>query len=171
MPRPPLSLKARAVGYLSRREHSRAELARKLAPHAASEEEVSLLLDALERENWLSDTRFAQSVLHRRGGRYGTRRVMQELGAHQLDADTLAEARQRLQDTELQRARAVWRKRFAAPAEDAAARAKQVRFLLARGFSSAVVGQVVRGAKDWLETLDQTLDPSPYDTDPDDFEA
>src|SRR5690606_30785199 len=148
--------------YLSRREHSRAELARKLAPHAESPEEVSLLLDALERENWLSDTRFAQSVLHRRGGRYGTRRVMQELGTHKLDADTLATARQRLQDPELQRARAVGRKRFAAPADDAAGRAKQARFLLARGFSPAVVGQVVRGAKEWLETMSDG-DPSDFD--------
>ena len=155
MPRPPLSLKARAVGYLSRREHSRAELARKLAPHAASPEEVSSLLDALERENWLSDTRFAHSVLHRRGGRYGTRRVMQELGSHQLDADTLSDVRQQLQETELQRAQAVWRKRFAAPAENAAARAKQARFLLARGFPPAVVGQVVRGARAWLDTLEE----------------
>lgn len=156
MPRPPLSLKARAVGYLSRREHSRAELARKLAPHAASEEEVSLLLDALERENWLSDSRFTQSVLHRRGSRYGTRRVMQELGAHHLDPETLAEARQQLQETELQRAQAVWRKRFAVPAEDAAARARHARFLLARGFSPGIVSQVVRGAKDWLEALGDT---------------
>lgn len=161
MARPPLSLKARAVGYLSRREHSRAELARKLAPHAESEEQVSLLLDALERENWLSDARFTQSVVHRRGSRYGSRRIMQELGGHQLDAETLAAARQQLQVTELQRARAVWRKRFHAPAADAAERAKQMRFLLARGFTPAIVSQIVRGAAEWLDTFD-ACDDDPF---------
>jgi regulatory protein len=155
MPRPPLSLKARAVGYLSRREHSRVELARKLAPHAQSEEELSLLLDSLERENWLSDARFAQSVVHRRGTRYGVRRVMQELGGHQLDASMLSEAREQLQATELQRAKAVWKKRFDTPAEDAAARAKQMRFLLSRGFSPSVVSQVVRGAAEWIDSNDE----------------
>ena len=79
LPRQPLSLKARALGYLSRREHSRAELRRKLAQHAESAEEVDALLDWLERENWLSNARFAESVVHRRAGRYGTARLMQEL--------------------------------------------------------------------------------------------
>ncbi len=153
MPRPPLSLKARAVGYLSRREHSRAELARKLAPYAESPEDVETLLDALERENWLSNARFTQSLLHRRAGRYGTRRVMQELGTHRLDPEALAEARQQLQNTELKRAHAVWLKRFGSAAADAAGRAKQVRFLLARGFSHGVVSKVVRGADDLLEGL------------------
>ena len=74
LPRQPLSLKARALGYLSRREHSRAELRRKLAPHAESADEVEALLDWLEGENWLSNTRFAESVVHRRASRYGTAR-------------------------------------------------------------------------------------------------
>ncbi|MEK7696353.1 MAG: recombination regulator RecX, partial [Pseudomonadota bacterium] len=84
MPRPPLSLKARAVGYLSRREHSRAELARKLAPHAESAEEVEALLDVLERDNWLSNERFVDSLVHRRASRYGAARVLQEDKTHQL---------------------------------------------------------------------------------------
>lgn len=144
--RPPLSLKARAVGYLSRREHSRAELARKLAPHAESPEQLEQLLDVLERENWLSNQRFADSLVHRRGARYGTARVMQEAKTHKLDSEQLGELQERLRATEAERAREVWRKRFGTPPDTPEARAKQIRFMVARGFSRAVVGKIIQGA-------------------------
>lgn len=146
--RPPLSLKARAIGYLSRREHSRAELARKLAPHAESAEEVDALLDALERENWLSNPRFVDSLVHRRASRYGTARVLQEAKTHQLGSEQIQDLQERLRATELERARDVWRKRFGDAPDSAEARAKQIRFMMARGFSRAVIARVIRGAED-----------------------
>lgn len=146
--RPPLSLKARAVGYLSRREHSRAELRRKLAPHAETPEEVDVLLDALERENWLSNDRFVDSLVHRRASRYGAARVMQEAKTHQLGNEQLHDLQDRLRETELERAHEVWRKRFGTPPDSPEARAKQIRFMVARGFSRAVVGKIIRGAED-----------------------
>lgn len=152
--RPPLSLKARAVGYLSRREHSRAELARKLAPHAESPEALEQLLDALERENWLSNARFVDSLVHRRASRYGAARVMQEARTHQLGGDQLADLQERLRDSELERGRAVWQKRFGVPPATPEERAKQIRFLVARGFSRAVVSQIIKGADEWLDGSD-----------------
>ena len=50
--------------------------------------------------------------------------------------------------TELERARGVWQRRFDALPADAKERAKQGRFLLARGFSGAVVGRVLRSQFD-----------------------
>ncbi|WP_423196156.1 MULTISPECIES: recombination regulator RecX [unclassified Cupriavidus] len=146
--RPPLSLKARAIGYLSRREHSRAELARKLAPHAESPEEVDTLLDALERENWLSNARFVDSLVHRRASRYGTARVLQEAKTHQLGHEQIRELQDQLRATEFERAREVWRKRFGEAPDSAEARARQIRFMMARGFSRAVIGKVIRGAEE-----------------------
>ncbi|TPQ35546.1 recombination regulator RecX [Cupriavidus pinatubonensis] len=148
--RPPLSLKARAVGYLSRREHSRAELARKLAPHAESPEQLEQLLDALERENWLSNQRFADSLLHRRGSRYGAARVLQEAKNHKLGSEQLGELQERLRETESDRAREVWRKRFGSPPATPEERAKQIRFMMTRGFSRSVIGKVIQGAEDEL---------------------
>lgn len=153
--RPPLSLKARAVGYLSRREHSRAELARKLAPHAETAEEVEVLLDALERENWLSNERFVDSLVHRRASRYGAARVIQEAKTHQLGNDQLRDLQDRLRDTEMERAAEVWRKRFGMPPDSPEARAKQIRFMMARGFSRAVIARIIRGAEE------QMLDDDP----------
>jgi regulatory protein len=146
--RPPLSLKARAVGYLSRREHSRAELRRKLAPHAETPEEVDALLDALERENWLSNDRFVDSLVHRRASRYGAARVMQEAKTHQLGNEQLHDLQDRLRETEVERAREVWRKRFGTAPDSPEAKAKQIRFMVARGFSRAVVGKIIRRAED-----------------------
>ncbi|WP_296223848.1 recombination regulator RecX [Ralstonia sp. UBA689] len=156
LPRQPLSLKARALGYLSRREHSRAELRRKLAPHAESAEEVDALLDWLERENWLSNTRFAESVVHRRAGRYGTARLMQELKTHQLGEETLGEVKAQLQATEVERAKALWEKRFGHPPADLAERAKQVRYMMARGFSRSVVSRIIAGADELLGDGDES---------------
>ncbi|WP_197329849.1 recombination regulator RecX [Ralstonia syzygii] len=154
LPRQPLSLKARALGYLSRREHSRAELRRKLAPHAESADEVDALLDWLEGENWLSNARFAESVVHRRAGRYGTARLMQELKNHELGDEALGEVKTQLQASETARAKAVWARRFGRPPADMAERAKQVRFMMARGFSRAVVSRIIQGADELLDDGD-----------------
>lgn len=146
MPAPKLSLKGRALKYLAAREHSRAELLRKLAPHAEEPAEVERVLDELEARGLLSAERFVESLLHRRAARFGTARLRQELQQHKLPADAVAQAVEALRGTELERARAVWQRRFGGePAADAAERARQMRFLTARGFSSEVIRRVVRG--------------------------
>lgn len=149
MPAPKLSLKGRALKYLAAREHSRAELLRKLAPHAEEPAEVERVLDELEARGLLSAERFVESLLHRRAARFGTARLRQELQQHKLPADAVAQAVEALRGTELERARAVWQRRFGGePAADAAERARQMRFLTARGFSSEVIRRVVRGGGD-----------------------
>ncbi len=108
--------------------------------------EVDEVLDWLAAQRHQSDARFAESRIHARAGRLGQARIRQELSRHgvELDVDT---ARQ-LRDTEFERARAVWRKRFPEPAIDAAGRAKQMRFLAARGFAADIVRRVVGGRDD-----------------------
>ena len=75
--------------------------------------------------------------------RFGDLRIRQELKQHGLALD--ADTRQALRQTEEQRARAVWRRKYTEPAADATARVRQMRFLAGRGFSAAVVRQVVLG--------------------------
>jgi regulatory protein len=149
-PRPP-SLKARALRLLAQREHSRAELERKLAPHLPAEAddpavELAQVLDELTAKGFISEERVAESLIHRRAGRLGTSRVLQELRGKGLGDELLAEAATRLRATEFERAREVWRKKFGTPVEDAAGRAKQMRFLAARGFEAEVVRRVLRDA-------------------------
>lgn len=159
--RPPLSLKGRALQWLSQREHSRIELRRKLMraarlrDEAAAVEanagdratEVDGLLDWLTESSYLSEVRFVESRVHARAARFGQRRIAQELSQHgaSLDADTA----ERLGASEFARAQALWARRYGTePAADAALRAKQMRFLAGRGFASDVIRRVVRGADD-----------------------
>ena len=79
---PVLSLKGRALRYLSQREHSRFELRRKLSKYAEEGDDVDALLDFLEKNNWLSQERFAESLVNRKASRYGDSRVMAELKNH-----------------------------------------------------------------------------------------
>ncbi|NIF52622.1 recombination regulator RecX [Burkholderia sp. Ax-1724] len=143
--RPARSLKARALGYLSRREYSRAELARKLKPYVEETDSLDTVLDSLEAENWLSDSRFAESLIHRRSSRLGTSRILGELKQHALNPALVEEATAQLRDTELARARAVWSKKFGELPGTPAERAKQARFLASRGFSGATIGKILKG--------------------------
>lgn len=131
--------------YLAAREHSRVELTRKLAPHAESPEQVAQLLDELEQKGWLSAERFAESMLHRKGARYGAARLKAELAQHQLPPEVASAAAQTLRETEFVRAHALWLRRFGAPPESLEDKARQTRFLLNRGFASDVVRRVIRG--------------------------
>ena len=140
------SLKGRALRLLSQREHSRAELERKLAQHEEVPGELAKALDELQARDFINDTRAVESVVHRRAAKLGAARVKQELAAKGLSGETVAAALEGLRETELSRAREVWRKKFDQPAADAQERAKQVRFLLARGFNAEVVRKTVQGA-------------------------
>jgi regulatory protein len=155
---PPASLKARALQWLAQREHSRLELRRKLLRAARASDdgdatasdapdpqlEVDALLDWLVAHRHLSETRFVESRVHAREARFGQRRIAQELKQHgaSLDADTA----ERLRESEFDRARTVWARKFGtAPPADAASRARQMRFLAARGFAADVIRRVVKG--------------------------
>ena len=140
-----LSLKGRALKYLSAREHSRAELERKLAAHEEEAGQIQAVLDELEAKGLLSQARFVESVIHRKAERFGTARIRQELQGHGLDGEMVADALGRLRASEFERAAAVWQRKFGPEAaSDVAERAKQMRFLAARGFSAEVVRRVVR---------------------------
>lgn len=142
------SLKMRAVGFLSRREHAREELARKLAAYAEDADEIEGVLDALEKEGWLSTERFAQSLVHRRASRQGAARIVQELRQHGVDDTQVAELREQLRATEYDRALEVWKKRFDAKPEDRAIYAKQARFLASRGFAHDVIRRILGEGED-----------------------
>lgn len=147
--RPGLSLKARAVSLLSRREYSRAELVRKLAPHAETPEILEALLDALAREGWQSDARVIQSVVHRKAPVHGALRIAQELKQKGMSDQQVAEIRHQLKDSELERAQGVWEKKFGLTggAQTPAEYARQGRFLAARGFSHDVVRKVLKASQ------------------------
>jgi regulatory protein len=141
-----MSLKARALKYLSAREHSRLELARKLSRYAQESDDIEALLDALEAAKLLSQSRFSESLVNRRAARFGNSRILSELQSHGIDVDALNDIKTSLSQDEAARAREVWRKKFDHSPVDAAERAKQMRFLQQRGFSSGAIRAAMRNS-------------------------
>ena len=152
-----LSVKGRALRYLAQREHSRAELERKLRPHAQAPGELEQALDELQSKGFIDAQRVVDSVVHRRAPRLGASRIRHELQQKGLEPALVQEALTRLQATELERARAVWHKKFGAaraaapetgPPPGPDERARQMRFLAARGFGGDTIRRVVGGTVD-----------------------
>lgn len=149
-----LSVKGRALRWLAQREHSRAELERKLARHvedtreASAASQIAAALDELAARGLLSEARVAESVLASHAPRYGSRRLKQTLQAKGLEPGLVAATLQQARSTELERARDIWRRRFGAPAADAAGRARQMRFLAGRGFEGDVIRRIVQAQDD-----------------------
>jgi regulatory protein len=138
-----LSLKGRALQLLARREHSRAELQRKLAAHEQSEGQLQSVLDELQAKGFINEERVIESVVHRRAGKLGAARIRQELQAKGLPPEAMAQALAQLKSTELERAREVWQRKFGQAATEPKEHARQTRFLISRGFAAEVVRKIV----------------------------
>jgi regulatory protein len=137
------SLRALALRALARREHTRLELSRRLAPHGETAE-IEALLDDLERLELLSDVRAVESFVAARRGRYGNLRLKRELRERGA-ADTLIEtALARTAEDELPRAHELWQRRFGQPPSGPSDRLRQQRFLMARGFAPDMLKRVLR---------------------------
>ena len=143
-----LSLKGRALRLLALREHSRSELLTKLTPHVQEGEDLPALLDELEARDFINPQRVADSIVHSKAHRYGAARVAQQMRSKGLDTELIGDAIEQLRATELQRAREVWRRRFDALPATPQERARQMRFLLGRGFGGDVVRKVLTGTGD-----------------------
>jgi regulatory protein len=140
------SLKGRALRLLSLREHSRAELERKLKLFEEEPGALALALDELQAKGFISESRVFESVIHRRAAKLGLARILQELQDKGLEPKLLSQAMLELKSSEFERAREVWRKKFGRPPDSPAAHARQARFLTSRGFSGEVVRRVLKAA-------------------------
>lgn len=139
------SLRERALRLLAGREHTRAELARKLARHAAPDDNIEQLLDDLLQRGQLSEARYAESRARQLSRKFGAARIAQELRSKGLSKEAAEVAAAAARTTELERARDVWRRKFRSPAGTREERAKQIRFLQSRGFSFDAIRAVTGG--------------------------
>jgi regulatory protein len=135
-------LRRKAIGLLARREHSRAELARKLAADG-TEEDITTVLAELEAEGLLSDARAAAAYVRAHGTRFGAARLRQDLRARGLDPEIAVEEVNEL-GSEIERAKAVWQKKFRTAPTDAKEWARQARFLQGRGFAGDIIRRVLK---------------------------
>jgi regulatory protein len=146
--KPELSLHTRAMRYLVRREHSRAELHAKLLLKATPDDNVERVLDELAARGWLSDVRAVEQVVRLRRNRFGMQRIAYELRQKGIGEDLINDVLPQMRDTELEAARSIWQRKFGISPEDAKDKAKQVRFMQSRGFMPDVIFKVLRGTED-----------------------
>jgi regulatory protein len=124
-----------------RREHSRAELERKLAPHAPSAEMLKDVLDLLLSRKQQSDERFAHERARVLSRKYGAAKIRQDLKARGVANEVIDGLPM---EGEMERARAVLQKKFRIAPADASERARQARFLQSRGFSYEIIRGVLK---------------------------
>jgi regulatory protein len=141
------TLREKALRLLARREHSRAELARKLAVDASAPEAINPLLDALESKNLLSDKRYAEQRVAARAARHGNARLARDLRDGGADAETIEAALKDAGD-EASRLRTVWQKKFGVAPASQKDWARQARFLQGRGFSPELIRALLSAPPD-----------------------
>jgi regulatory protein len=139
-----ISLRQRALAMLARREHTRAEMTRKLSPHSEYPEQVEQLLDALVARGWLSETRFAESRANALARKFGSRKIEHDLRSRGVSAEVVEHAVEQTRTQELDNCRAAWQRKFGVLPQNAAERGRQMRFLAGRGFSTEAVRQVLK---------------------------
>ena len=144
----PGELRERALRLLARREHSRAELVRKLDRAGFARDDIAPLLDAFEAKNWLSDRRFAESYVADHRARTGSVKLAYDLRQRGVNDSVIESVLGDSRDSELDRAREVWQKKFGAAPVDAAEKARQMRFLQSRGFTPEVIRRAIADGND-----------------------
>jgi regulatory protein len=103
------------------------------------------MLDDFEQRGWLSEARFVEQVTTARRRKFGAERILRELHQKGVSEPALEAARTRLKASELEAARAVWKRKFGRLPSSLQERARQARFLAGRGFSAETVRAVLKG--------------------------
>ncbi|MCB6184819.1 recombination regulator RecX [Leeia sp. TBRC 13508] len=138
-----ISLEARAINLLSRREYSKAELTQRLRAHANSTEELEAVVNKLEQRKWLSDERAAEQWVQAKSSKYGDRYLKQLMREKGIDASLANDTIQDSADDEKARVKQVWLKKFGQKPDSPQDKMKQMRFLASRGFSMSSIQYVL----------------------------
>lgn len=146
-PRTATPPKTLAIRWLARRDYSRAELTQRLRQRGVADDDIERALDELAAAGYLSDARYAQTVVAQRAGRYGKRAIVHALKERGIPAAEAAEALAPLAATdELADAQTLWQQRFGVAPTNEREKARQVRFLQSRGYGLSVALRVLQAA-------------------------
>ncbi len=145
--KPPPSARVTALRMLARRELSRTELGERLRQRGIAPEAIAHTLDDFERLGYLSDARYADGVVAQRAGRLGKHAIARDLRHRGIPAPIAKEALAAVEARdEVADATALWSRRFGRVPRDDRDKGRQLRFLIARGYSVAIAFKVLRTA-------------------------
>lgn len=144
----PQAIRRAAMDLLARREHGWVELARKLTRRGADSQQLEFELQRLADEGLLSESRYLESFIASRArGGYGPLRIREELTRRGLARADVEQALAASGFDWSEQLHELWVRRFGELPVDAGARARQMRFLLYRGFSADLVGRLLSGRR------------------------
>lgn len=127
---------ARAIDLLSRREHSQAEIRKKLISKGHDADEVDDIILRLVKEDILSDERYAESYVRQRVGKgYGPVRIRQELKQRDVSDYLITQSLSEYDAKWVEVVQRVYEKKYRCPPDDFKERGKRMNFLRYRGFS------------------------------------
>ncbi len=134
------------MDFLARREHSEVELRRKLATRGFDAELIETTLADLVAENLLSNSRFAEAFVHSRFQRgTGPQKIHAELRERGIDDGLIDDSIAGYDQQWRERVREVREKKFGAHLPgDYKERARQMRFLQQRGFTSEQISSAFK---------------------------
>lgn len=130
-------IELRAVNLLSRREHSRVELQRKMELRGFDSKAIARVLDRLAERNWQSDERFTGSYIrHRVMQRQGPNKIRAELALRGISSDAIQCHFEEESVDWFALAKEALQRKFREPAgDDRKEFARRQRFLASRGFT------------------------------------
>lgn len=145
----------KALELLTRREHSRQELVRKLVQRGIDEESAETAVDDMAERGWQDDERFAQSLARSRASSgQGPLRIRAELRMHGIDDAAIEAALEACETDWTQRAVDLLRRRHPGPPRDRNDKAKRGNFLQRRGFDLDAIHAALRASEDDVDSGD-----------------
>lgn len=142
----PVAVRRVAMDLLARREHGRVELQRKLQRKGALPELIEPELDRLAEEGLLNEGRYLEAFVGARSrAGYGPLRIREELARRGLARGQIEQALGAVGIDWNASMRQLWERRFGSLAQGPKERARQGRFLAARGFPMEAISRLLRG--------------------------
>ena len=138
------SLRAQAIRWLARREHSRSELEQKLLARGWEKSEVREALDELTALGYLSDARYAHALTAQKAGRYSRRGIVAELKSKGVGSREIEDALAQASLDDEAALTALWQRRYGRAPVNERDKARQVRFLQSRGFALSAILKLLR---------------------------
>ncbi len=142
-----------ALGLLVRREHSQRELKQKLKIRGNELDEIESAVEALSRQDFQNDERFAFALARsRQSAGYGPQRIRAEMYQHSLGSELIEQAVIALNCDWLELAQGLVARRYLRKIQqDPNQSRKAVDFLLRRGFDQKTAFTAVK-IREWPDS-------------------
>jgi len=144
-----VQLKKRALYYLGKRDYSRAELRKKILVYSETleitKDNLELVLDELEKKEWLSDIRFSEQFVLTKKRKFGTRKIAHELKLRGVEELIINRVLKDIKDDEFFLAKQIWEKKFNQIPITINEKAKQIRFMQSRGIEVSIIHKILSG--------------------------